>query len=119
MGGCKIICVAGSNAGGNPAGNRNDKVARRLILRTSGFSFRSPRMPLSDTSPAARKLQMQIEAAMTGEERLLEAFDMSLFARELAKAKIRTDHPDWGESQVAREILRLAFLPEPLPSGLR
>jgi hypothetical protein len=76
-------------------------------------------MPVTDTDPAAKNLQMQIEAAMTGEQRLLEAFEMSLFARELAKAKIRLDHPDWAESQVAREALRLAFLPEPLPSGLR
>jgi hypothetical protein len=76
-------------------------------------------MPLSDTSPAAKKRQMEIEAAMSGEERLMEAFDMSLFARELAKAKIRVDHPEWSESQVAREVLRLAFLPEPLPIGLR
>jgi hypothetical protein len=91
-------------------------------------------MPFSDTSPAAKKRQMEIKAAMSGEERLIEAFDMeafdmeafdmeafdmSLFARELAKAKIRVDHPEWSESQVAREVLRLAFLPEPLPIGLR
>jgi hypothetical protein len=76
-------------------------------------------MPISDTTEAARKLQLQIELAMTGEERIVEAFEMSLFARELAKAKIRSDHPDWSESQVARELLRLAFLPAPLPSGLR
>ena len=76
-------------------------------------------MSLSDTTPAAKKLQMQIEAAMTGEERILEALDMSLFARELAKARIRRDHPDWSEPQVARELLRLQFLPDPLPSGLR
>jgi hypothetical protein len=44
---------------------------------------------------------------------------MSEFARELARAGIRKDHPDWPESQVARELLRLAFLPEPLPTWLR
>jgi len=76
-------------------------------------------MPFTDTSPGAKKRQMQIEAAMTGEERLREALDMSEFARELAKAKIRGDHPSWDESQVSREALRLAFLPEPVPSGLR
>jgi len=76
-------------------------------------------MPFTDTNPVAKKRQMQIEAAMTGEERLREAFDMSEFARELAKARIRRDNPSWDESQVAREALRLAFLPAPLPSGLR
>ena len=55
---------------------------------------------------------------MTGEQRLLLAWDMSLFARELARAGIRQEHPDWTEAQVARELLRLAFLPAPLPSGL-
>jgi hypothetical protein len=76
-------------------------------------------MPLTDTSPAAKKHQMLIEAAMTAEERLLEALEMSLFARELAKSRIRGDHPDWSEAQVARELLRLAFLPDPLPDGFR
>jgi hypothetical protein len=56
---------------------------------------------------------------MSGEQRLLVAWDMSLFApRELARAGIRQEHPDWTEAQVARELLRLAFLPAPLPAGL-
>jgi hypothetical protein len=53
---------------------------------------------------------------MTGEQRLLIAFEMSQFARELVKARIRQEHPDWPEAQITRELLRLAFLPEPLPS---
>jgi hypothetical protein len=56
---------------------------------------------------------------MSGEQRLLLAFEMSLFARELAKEGVRRDHPEWTEAQVARELLRLAFLPSPLPVGLR
>jgi hypothetical protein len=55
---------------------------------------------------------------MPGEKRLLMALEMSLFARELAKEGIRRDHPEWAETQVARELLRLAFLPEPLPPHL-
>lgn len=62
---------------------------------------------------------MEIEAAMTGEERLIRALEMSVFARDLAKARIRSDHPDWGEAQIAREVLRLAFLPDRLPNRLR
>lgn len=73
----------------------------------------------SDTSPAAQAIQLQIQKAMSGEQRLLLAFEMSLFARELAKEGIRRDHPEWTEPQVARELLRLAFLPAPLPPGLR
>lgn len=56
---------------------------------------------------------------MSGEQRLLLAFEMSLFARDLAKAGIRRDHPEWTDAQVARELLRLAFLPAPLPPGLK
>jgi len=76
-------------------------------------------MRFSDTHPRAEQMQRQIEAAMTGEQRLLEALEMSVFAREFAKSKIRRDHPEWTESQVAREILRLEFLPEELPAGFR
>jgi hypothetical protein len=44
--------------------------------------------------------------------------EMSLFARALAKARIQQEHPEWSEAQVARELIRLAFLPEPLPAWL-
>jgi hypothetical protein len=73
----------------------------------------------TDTSPAAQALQLQIQSTMSGEQRLILAFEMSLFARELAKEGIRRDHPEWTDVQVARELLRLAFLPLPLPAGLR
>lgn len=55
---------------------------------------------------------------MSGEQRLLLAWDMSLFARELARAGIRDAHPEWSEAEIARELLRLAFLPAALPAGL-
>jgi hypothetical protein len=56
---------------------------------------------------------------MSGERRLLLALEMSLFARELSRTRIRSEHPDWPESQVKRELLRLAFLPGTLPAKLR
>jgi hypothetical protein len=56
---------------------------------------------------------------MTEEQRLLLALEMSLFARTLARAGIREERPDWTEDQVARELLRLAFLPQSLPEKLR
>jgi hypothetical protein len=56
---------------------------------------------------------------MSGEQRLLLAFEMSLFARDLARERIRCEHDDWSEGDVTREILRLAFLPHPLPARLR
>jgi hypothetical protein len=73
---------------------------------------------MSDTSPAAQALQLQIQGAMSGEQRMTLAYEMSMFARELAREGIRRDHPDWSDAQIARELLRLAFLPAPLPAGL-
>jgi len=76
-------------------------------------------VPLTDTDPAAQAIQLQIHRAMTGEQRILMALEMSLFAREMAAAGIRLDHPEWTDAQIARELLRRAFLPKPLPPGLR
>jgi Rv0078B-related antitoxin len=76
-------------------------------------------MLLRDTSAEALTVQFEILREMTGEQRLLAALDMSLFARELSKTRIRREHPDWDERAVAREQLRLAFLPQALPAGLR
>ena len=73
---------------------------------------------ISDTTPEAKAIQERILRNMTGQQRFLLAWDMSLFARELTRAGIRKDHPDWTETQVTRELLRLAFLPAPLPTGL-
>ena len=75
-------------------------------------------MPHTDTSPAAQAVQFEIHRAMSGEQRMLLAFEMSLFARELAKEGIRREHPEWSQARVARELLRLAFFPAPLPPGI-
>jgi hypothetical protein len=76
-------------------------------------------MPHTDTSPAAQAVQLEIlGAAMSGEQRILLTFEMSLFARELAREGIRREHPEWPEALVARELLRLAFFPAPLPSWI-
>ena len=72
----------------------------------------------TDTSPAAQVVQLEILRAMSGEQRILLAFEMSSFARELAREGIRREHPEWPEAHVARELLRLAFFPEPLPSWI-
>jgi hypothetical protein len=74
---------------------------------------------VTDTSREASELQLKAQRALSGEQRFLLAFEMSLFARKLARARIRIDHPEWNETDVARELLRLAFLPDPLPARLR
>jgi Rv0078B-related antitoxin len=76
-------------------------------------------VPLTDTTPAAQAVQLEIHRSMSGEQRLLLAYEMSMFARELNRARLRREHPEWSEAQIARELLRLAFFPKPLPSGFQ
>lgn len=75
--------------------------------------------PISDTSAAAQAIQLNIHRSMTGEQRLLLAYEMSMFARELNRARLHHEHPEWSEAAISRELLRLAFLPTPLPAGFR
>lgn len=75
-------------------------------------------MTMTDTSPGARAKHDDILRAMSGEQRMTLAYEMSMFARDLAREGIRRDHPEWTESQIARELLRLAFFPAPLPAWL-
>jgi hypothetical protein len=76
-------------------------------------------MAISDTSSESHEIQLQIHRSMSGAQRILLALEMSLFARDLARERIRSEHPDWDEWQVQRELLRIAFLPKPLPAGLK
>jgi hypothetical protein len=71
---------------------------------------------ITDTSVQAQTIQIQLQRAMPGEQRLMTALEMSLFARELAKHRIRQEHPEWPEAQVTLEIIRRAFLPAPMPA---
>ena len=75
-------------------------------------------MPIRDTSPDAEQVQLEVFRRMTGEQRLKLALEMSDFARELSLSRIRAEHPEWSDWEVKRELLRLDFLPDALPSGL-
>ncbi|HWX54236.1 MAG TPA: hypothetical protein VN176_06555 [Verrucomicrobiae bacterium] len=76
-------------------------------------------MAISDTSPEIAAMQIGIRRSLSDAQRLQIALDMSLFARELTKAGIRRDHPEWSEKQIMIEVFRLAFLPKPLPVWVR
>ena len=56
---------------------------------------------------------------MTGEQRLLMALEMSIFVKELQKARIHQEHPEWPDTEVARELFRSAFQPGLEPAQLR
>jgi hypothetical protein len=57
--------------------------------------------------------------SLTGAQKIVLAYEMSMFARELNRARLRQEHPEWTEAQIVRELLRLAFFPQPLPAGLK
>ena len=71
-----------------------------------------------DTSPEAARVQLEILRNMTGEQRVQIAVDMTNFMRRMTMSRIRAEHPEWTDWQVKRELLRIAFLPDPLPPGL-
>jgi hypothetical protein len=75
------------------------------------------RMPISDTTPEIQAMQDRIIMGMTGEQRLKMALDLCQITHDLARAGIRSRHPDWSEKEVKREFIRLLFSPRTAPPG--
>ena len=73
---------------------------------------------MNDTSPDVFRIQLDLYRQMTCAERFQLAMRMSTLAREFATARIRRDHPSWSDREVKRELIRISFLPEPVPSDL-
>jgi hypothetical protein len=71
---------------------------------------------MDDTSREAANVQVEIYRRLTGAQRAQIAYDMSVFARELSATRIRSEHPEWSEADVRRELVRIALLPAPLPA---
>ena len=70
---------------------------------------------MNDTTSEAAALQVEIYRKMSGEQRLKLAIEMSEFARELTLSRLRSEHPEWSDWELRRELLRYAFGSEPLP----
>jgi hypothetical protein len=68
-----------------------------------------------DTSAAAAEAQAVALRRLVPERRLELAVDMSLTARALLGARLRTEHPDWPEAEVKRQLLRLTLVGAALP----
>jgi len=71
--------------------------------------------PKSDTSPAAADVQTSVLRRLLPTHRLALAIDMSLAARGLLGARLRTEHPGWSEDEVNQELLRLTLEGAALP----
>ena len=75
--------------------------------------------PPLDTTPEIEAMQIRIARSMSVEQRLELAFEMTMTCRELMRAGVRHQHPDWSEAQVAHEVHRRAFSPQRLPDWVR
>lgn len=75
-------------------------------------------MPKTDTSPAADEVQLGALRRLLPERRLELAVDMSLTARALLGARLRTEHPGWSEVEVRRQLLRLTLAGSSLPPNV-
>jgi hypothetical protein len=64
-------------------------------------------------------VQFEIYRSMTGEQKIVLAYEMSMFGRELNRTRLLSEHPEWTEAQINHELLRLAFFPKPLPAGFK
>jgi hypothetical protein len=73
----------------------------------------------SDTSDDIARMQIEVYRRQSSGDRFNTAVRMTAMVRAMAAERIRAGHSDWGERDVARELLRLAFLPSSLPAGFR
>lgn len=60
----------------------------------------------ADTTPQAHKKQVEILRKMSPEKRALISFELSDNVRQNAIAGIKKQHPDFTDTQIAKELLR-------------
>jgi hypothetical protein len=60
---------------------------------------------MHDTSPEAARIQAEIHRRLGGPRKILIACQMSDAIREIARARIRTQHPDFDEARVQDELV--------------
>ena len=65
------------------------------------------RSSLSDTSPEARRVQLEALRRLGVSGRAKAMFALSRFTRECTKAGIRMRHPDYDEEQVEMALRRI------------
>lgn len=75
-------------------------------------------MGISDTTPDAERVQIEILRRKSEGERLRMALEMSEAGRKMVLARIRAENPGWTDWEVKREFLRLVSHPHPLPAWL-
>jgi len=66
-------------------------------------------VPSIDTTPEARRIQLDVIRRMSGADRVRHAVTMSEEAREISVAGIRARHPGWSDRRVRRALLELMY----------
>ena len=65
-----------------------------------------------DTTAEAREVQLGVYRAMTGEQRVALALQLSDEMRQLSIDGIRSRHPDFDDQQVRAEFLCILYGPD-------
>jgi hypothetical protein len=68
---------------------------------------------MHEADDTADRLQIEYYRRLTGEQRLLLAYELSMTVRAFAAARLRREHPDWTDREITGELLRMACMPEP------
>lgn len=63
--------------------------------------------PVADTSAEAARVQAAVFREMSGEQRLLQAFEMSDLVVRIAEEGIRHRHPEYSDEELRLASLRL------------
>jgi len=100
---------AGRHERSNPAGEHSWPQVQWVVQADTGGNV------MSDKGSEAERLRLRILGGLTGEQRLRTALEMSDLAKDLCRARLRLQHPDWTEEQITRELVRYAFAPAPSP----
>lgn len=74
---------------------------------------------MGDTRAEAIEVQDAVIRRLSGAERLRLAMEMSDAVRDMVLARIRREHPDWGEPEVLAGFMRETIPPDALPTHLR
>lgn len=69
----------------------------------------------ADTSPAVQAVQFEAYRSMSGEPRLVLAYEMSKFGHELNRARIRREHPECLKRALPANCSDLPSCPRPFP----
>lgn len=64
---------------------------------------------ISDTSPEAAAIQLEIFRRMGPEGRLRAAFEISRFTRTLFESGLRADLPEMSEKELTREVVHRLY----------